>query len=75
MTDDDHWFIPKSHGYGATPANWKGWAALGVFALVLFALSFAVLHLSGAPPGAERIGIWLAAVCVLTGGFVWRARR
>ncbi|HEU4381635.1 MAG TPA: hypothetical protein VFR73_23945, partial [Hyphomicrobiaceae bacterium] len=23
----DYWFKPKSHGYGATPANWKGWAA------------------------------------------------
>jgi len=23
----EYWFKPKSHGYGASPANWKGWAA------------------------------------------------
>jgi hypothetical protein len=23
----DYWFKPKTRGYGATPANWKGWAA------------------------------------------------
>ena len=22
-----YWFKPKSHGYGATPANWKGCVA------------------------------------------------
>ena len=26
-----YWFKPHSYGYGATPANWRGWAATGRF--------------------------------------------
>lgn len=35
----DFWFKPKSHGYGATPANWKGWLATLVFALGVLVFS------------------------------------
>jgi hypothetical protein len=27
----DHWFVATKRGFGATPANWKGWAAVAVF--------------------------------------------
>ncbi len=33
----DPWFRPKSYGYGATPANWRGWAATAAFAIGLVA--------------------------------------
>ena len=36
----DPWFRPKSHGYGATPADWRGWAATAVFAIGLVAASY-----------------------------------
>ena len=35
----DHWFAPKSHGYGATQANWKGWAASFGFMALTFGLA------------------------------------
>ena len=75
MTDDDHWFVPKSHGYGASPKNWKGWAALVVFALVGFALSFVLLAGNGAPPSPARFELWITAMIAACAGFVWLARR
>lgn len=30
----DYWFIPKKYGYGAYPANWKGWTFVAVFVLL-----------------------------------------
>lgn len=33
------WYKPKTHGYGAAPANWKGWAFIALFALYVFAVS------------------------------------
>lgn len=32
------WFKPKRFGYGATPSNWKGWAFVGLFILVVVAV-------------------------------------
>ena len=40
------WFQPKSHGYGATPTNWRGWAAIGAYIAVTLALT---LPLTGWP--------------------------
>ena len=37
-----YWFQPATWGYGAEPANWKGWAAVFAFGLALVAL-FAVV--------------------------------
>jgi hypothetical protein len=30
-----YWFKPKRYGYGASPANWQGWAATGLFVLLV----------------------------------------
>lgn len=36
----EHWFRPKTHGYGASPVGWKGWAVISAFGLAqtMFAL-------------------------------------
>lgn len=73
----DHWFKPKSHGYGATPSNRKGWAATAAFVLVVLATSLVIFGWQpdrGTPPSIWQIVAWLVGVAVLSGGFVWLAR-
>lgn len=65
----DHWFKPKSRGYGATPADWKGWAATAVFAIGLVAASYLLLVWEPSPgtgASALRIAVWALAIAVLT---------
>ncbi|MBO0766365.1 MAG: hypothetical protein J2P50_17490 [Hyphomicrobiaceae bacterium] len=35
---EEYWFKPHASGYGAAPANWKGWAALAGYIVVVLAL-------------------------------------
>ncbi len=56
-----YWFRPKHYGYGASPANWRGWLAMAVF----LALIFAVNQLTG--NSLIRFG----AFGVLLALFVW----
>ena len=73
----DPWFRPKSHGYGATPNNWKGWAATAVFAIGLVAASYLLLVWEPSPgtgAAASRIAAWALAIAVLTAVFVGFAR-
>ena len=42
-----YWFKPKTYGYGATPANWKGWAAVAGYVAVVTALTLPLLALAG----------------------------
>ena len=73
----DPWFRPKSHGYGATPADWRGWAATAVFAIGLVAASYLLLGWEPSPgtgAGASRIAVWALAIAVLIAVFVGSAR-
>lgn len=36
----EFWFKPKTHGYGAYPTNWKGWAATVAFPLAVLLLLY-----------------------------------
>ena len=63
-----YWFKPKSHGYGATPANWKGWVASLAFLLV------ASQQNPGSTFSGWAIGVWALMVAVLVVGFVRLAR-
>jgi len=72
-----YWFKPKAYGYGATPANWQGWVATGVFVIGVMALSLLLLGLEPKPGtglGSWRIGIWALMVAGLTVGFIWLSR-
>ena len=73
----NYWFTPKRYGYGATPINWKGWAATMAFAAMIGAASLLLLRWQpngGTGPGALQIAAWGAAVLMLTGGFIALAR-
>ena len=70
---DQHWFIPKSHGYGATPANWKGWAAtFGYVASVISITLPLMIWPVGSPtePTLGHVLLWAALVASLTAAFV-----
>ncbi|MGH1418654.1 MAG: hypothetical protein ACRBCJ_07335 [Hyphomicrobiaceae bacterium] len=41
--DQEFWFKPKRHGYGATPTHWKGWVATLAFSVALAVVSLGVL--------------------------------
>lgn len=73
----DYWFKPKAYGYGATPSNWKGWAATGLFVVLMLALSLLLLGLQPEPGTGSsflRIAAWALIVAGLTAGFVWLSR-
>jgi hypothetical protein len=67
-----YWFKPKRYGWGATPANWKGWlATFGFIAIVYAFLAGVVAFRSELSVGtviawaigfvaAEFIFIWIA---------------
>lgn len=72
----DPWFTPKSHGYGATPKNWKGWAAtLGFVALMVLVSMLVMGQRGGAAPSVLQMGLWIISLVALTAAFVWLARR
>ncbi len=68
------WFKPKSHGYGASPANWKGWAATFAFLLVELVLVWILLLRPILETGEPTLGqfvFWAFCSGALTVGFVW----
>jgi hypothetical protein len=71
-----HWFRPKTYGYGAEPANWKGWAATLVFVLAMVGMSLAVF---GVTPRATiawaQWALWGLGVVALTAAFTTVAKR
>ncbi len=72
-------FRPKTHGYGASPSGWKGWAAIAAFVVAETLLAFLLVVwpiLGGSGPDLLRIAIWCVLSGALTFGFLlWvRAR-
>lgn len=73
----DYWFKPKTHGYGATPSNWKGWAVtLIAIALIVAATKLVIVdpQAAGVPPSFEAFSIWAAAIAAITAVLVWISR-
>jgi hypothetical protein len=73
----DYWFKPKTHGYGASPANWKGWAATAGFVAATVIVTLVLLVW----PVATRNGsawwhavLWLVLLGAMTAGFIRLAR-
>jgi hypothetical protein len=52
----DKWFKPRRFGYGATPTNWKGWAFVGAYVLLVFVVVGLLV--------AETAPAWLGLVIV-----------
>ena len=68
-----YWFKLKTYGYGATPSNWKGWAAVIVYVAVILALTLPLLAWpAGMPvsPKIWQIATWAIMVALLTLGFI-----
>lgn len=42
------WYGPKAYGYGLSPRNWAGWAALVIYIVLVTAVPLAALRF-GAP--------------------------
>jgi hypothetical protein len=68
----DSWFTPHTYGYGATPSNWKGWAAIAAFIAVLTVASVVLISPAAGSdaPTTARIVAWLLLVTLLTIGFI-----
>ena len=71
---DDMWFKPKTHGYGASPSNWKGWGAIAVFVAIVMAFTYPLMvfpSLSQTGPTVEVVLLWICALLVLSFAFIW----
>ena len=67
------WFKPKSHGYGAAPSNWKGWAAILAFVAIeiVLALIFIVRPvMAETGPSFVRFLAWCAISGAVTVVFI-----
>ncbi len=62
-----YWFRPKRYGYGASPANWKGWLATAVFAVLVLAVNLALAR----ETPLIYLGIF-ALMLALFGWIVWK---
>jgi len=68
-----YWFKPHTHGYGATPVNLKGWAAIAAFVVAISALSLSLMTFPAEMPAgavAWQIVTWVILVAVLTFAFL-----
>lgn len=70
----DHWFTPKTYGYGAAPKGWKGWAAILGFIAAQFAATIVLIGVGGTAIEAWRIAVWIAVTAALTIGFILLTR-
>ena len=69
----NYWFKPKTHGYGATPTGWKGWALITVFGSLLVAMPLALIvwpSRAGNPPSTATIIVLGLALTAITIGFL-----
>lgn len=75
MTSDP-WFAPKAYGYGASPANWKGWLATAGFCSAHAIAAFILIGLSGddRQPETWQWVLFLVLEALLILGFVWLVR-
>jgi hypothetical protein len=60
-----YWFRVKHYGWGASPANWKGWLAITVFVALMFFIRVAL------KPGNAPVQV--GASLLLMALFAWIA--
>lgn len=71
------WFVPKSHGYGATPITWEGWALVLAFVAALTLAAWLIIARpiqAGQGLGFGRIAAFLLVDLLLMAGLIWVAR-
>lgn len=69
---DQFWFKPRRYGYGAAPANWKGWAATAAYLLITVALTIQLIVREAGPagPAPAQWMTWVVVLLVLTAAFL-----
>ena len=73
---NEYWFKPKTHGYGAAPANWKGWALIAAFGLAQLMFVLLMMAISADPGTPLWWVLALAAfMLVITAVFIWVTKR
>jgi hypothetical protein len=65
----DHWFKPKTHGYGATPTTWQGWAVTIAYALLMITLCLWIMITPGVLAITGIVLAWLLTVGCCTAAF------
>jgi hypothetical protein len=71
------WFKPYAYGFGATPANWKGWAAVAAYLAAVLALTVPLAAWPAdlpAGPAAWQVVTWFILTALLTLAFIRLAR-
>jgi hypothetical protein len=67
-----YWFKPKRYGWGATPANWRGWlATFGFIAIIYAFLAGIVAYRSELT--VEAVIVWAVAFVAVELLFIWIA--
>ena len=69
----EFWFKPKTHGYGASPTGWKGWALILGAVLVNFVFMAALLLaplIAGEIPGLAPFLLFLVLDAALMIGLL-----
>jgi len=71
----DFWFKPKHHGYGAVPANWKGWVSMTAFTIALTVVS--IIYMMSLPDDYRTAGIfvWFFGVIYVVSRYLSFVRR
>ncbi len=70
----DYWFKPKRYGHGASPANWKGWAAIAGYMIATGVILWPWIlspALADAPQNPTGIVGTMVVLAVATLGFIW----
>jgi hypothetical protein len=68
-----YWFRPKTYGYGATPTNLKGWAAVAIYATAILALTLPLMAWPVDMPASPKIWqllTWAIMTAMVTMAFV-----
>ncbi|MGF1626843.1 MAG: hypothetical protein ACFCVH_18340 [Alphaproteobacteria bacterium] len=65
----NHWFLPHTHGYGATPCTWQGWACVAATVAVIIALGYLCFGAEGGPTAWGIVlfiaGSWVAVIALI----------
>ena len=64
-----YWFKAKPVGYGAKPANWKGWLAFAVF--LTLGCAWAVATMGSPQATAQDYALGLAGMAVILAVYTW----
>ncbi|MFV3129694.1 hypothetical protein [Niveispirillum sp. KHB5.9] len=70
-----YWFRPKTHGYGAVPASWEGWAVNFAYSALILLLIWGLPFLLPVGETLWHVAITLMVVVPATLLLLWVTRR